>query len=202
MPVAALVRGNLRFSAAAVALLALVACAASTPSVRPRGVSPVVSSLDAAGVTSLGHRLAMLSPKVGVDEAERTAECAYVTSRRLARDYRVVGPPLFHNFLINTGIRKRGLCYQWAQDLIVPLNALELRTLELHWGEARPNTWREHNCVVVTARGQSFEQGIVLDAWRHSGRLFWAPVIADHYPWKENRAEALRTLKKTQLTVR
>ena len=31
--------------------------------------------------------------------------------------------------------------------------------------------WNEHNCVVVTAVGQAFEDGIVLDAWRNAGNL-------------------------------
>jgi hypothetical protein len=39
--------------------------------------------------------------------------------------------------------------------------------------------------VVLTAPGQAFDQGIVLDAWRHSGRLCWSPVQEDKYPWIE-----------------
>jgi len=93
-----------------------------------------------------------------------------------------VGPPLFHNFLVNTGMRKRGLCFQWAEDLLAQLDALELTTLELHWGEARAGTWREHNCIVATAKGQPFRTGIVLDGWRHSGRLYWNALARDHYP--------------------
>ncbi len=73
------------------------------------------------------------------------------------------------------------------------LQALRLTTLELHWAEARPGTLREHNCVVVTARGQPFAQGIVLDGWRNSGRLFWSPVVLDHhYPWRKNDTGYLR----------
>ena len=45
-------------------------------------------------------------------------------------------------------------------------------TLDLHWGIARAGTQREHNSVVVTAKGAPFTTGIVLDAWRHSGRLY------------------------------
>ena len=142
--------------------------------------------------TALGNQLAALSPHVGAGEAKQVADCAYVTSRQLARDYRVIGPPPFHNFLVNIGMRERGLCFQWARDLFAKLNEIPLHTLELHWGAARAGTWREHNCVVVTAKGQPFEKGIVLDAWRHSGRLFWSPVRADHYPWKEDEAERIR----------
>jgi len=45
------------------------------------------------------------------------------------------------------------------------------------------NLWSEHNCVVVTAPGQGFKDGLVLDAWRNAGTLRWARVKLDHYPW-------------------
>jgi hypothetical protein len=139
----------------------------------------------------LRTKLAMLSPTVRVDEAERLAQTAYVTSRRLAREYRVVFPPALNNILVNTGGRKRGLCYQWTEDIMRELDALKLETLELHWGEAFARTFSENNGVVVTAKGQPFAQGIVLDAWRYQGRLYWGPVRKDPegYPWKENKAQ-------------
>jgi len=34
--------------------------------------------------------------------------------------------------------------------------------------------------LVVTARNQPFEDGIVLDGWRKAGRLFWCHVKEDH----------------------
>jgi hypothetical protein len=146
---------------------------------------------DIAAEAQLRTKLAMLSPTVRVDEAERLAMCAYKTSRRLAREYRVVFPPALNNVLINTGGRKRGLCYHWTEDLLHQLDALKLETLELHWGEAFARTFSENNGVVVTAKGQPFRQGIVLDAWRYQGRLYWGPVRKDPegYPWKENKEQ-------------
>ena len=156
----------------------------------------------AAAVQSLEDELSALSPQVRKVEADRAAACAYATAANLKVQYQVIGPPLFHNFLVNTGIRKRGLCYQWAEDLIASLDQLRLRSLELHWGVARANTMREHNCVVLTARGRPFAEGVVLDCWRNSGRLFHGAVAHDHYPWHEDvwdwRAHvfALTTLAK------
>jgi hypothetical protein len=131
------------------------------------------------------------------------AECAYATAAQLRRDYGVIGgPPSFHNFLVNLGTRKRGLCFQWAEDLLVELDALKLRTLELHWAEAWAGSWREHNCVVVTAKGQSFRQGIILDCWRHSGHLFWSPLATDHCPWIEDRDYASVARRKFSATAK
>ena len=137
-------------------------------------------------VSPLRDALVGLGPEVSQDEAAGLAARAFTESEKLATAYGVIGPPLFQNFLVNIGVKKRGLCYQWTEDLMRRLATSPLRSLKLHWGTARGGTWREHNCIVVTARGQPFADGIVLDAWRHSGRLFWAPVRADHYPWVED----------------
>jgi hypothetical protein len=143
---------------------------------------------DVLRARSLGENIAALGPKVRRDEARQLAECAYATAARLRRDYGVVGPALFNNFLVHVGIRKRGLCFEWAEDLLAQLDAVKGTTLELHWAEARARTMRENNCIVVTAKGQPFREGIVLDCWRQAGHLFWAPVAADHfYPWVENK---------------
>ena len=99
-------------------------------------------------------------------------------------------PPIFNNFLVNSGIRNRGLCFQWAEDLLVRLDALRLTSLELRWGEADADTWQESNCVVVTAKGHPFNTGIILDCWRHSGHLYWTAVATDKESWVENRAYA------------
>ncbi len=148
---------------------------------------------------SLAAEIATLSPSVRRTEAQAVAECAYATAAKLARDYRVVGPALFQNFLVNVGLRKRGLCYQWTEDLMAELQQLKLKTLELHWAVARPGTLREHNSVVVTAKGQSFRDGIVLDPWRQGGRLFWGPLAMDHYPWRKDHSQYARSrLASTQ----
>jgi hypothetical protein len=153
-----------------------------------RGESPAqCSSRDALRAHVLRDHIAALSPKVRVGEATQVAGCAYATAEQFRRDYGVIGgPPSFQNVLVNLGIRKRGLCFQWAEDLLEQLDALKLMTLELHWAEAYAGTWREHNVVVVTAKGQPFRDGILLDCWRHSGRLFWSAVATDHYPWIED----------------
>lgn len=151
---------------------ALAGCAHSV-SVRPEAVR------------LLEGNLAALAPTVSAAEAERVAVCAWDTSQRLAEEYGVVRPAVFHNLLVNLRLKRRGLCYHWTEDLAARLQGLGLSTLDLHWGIARAGRWREHNSVVVTARGQPFQEGLVLDSWRHSGDLHWARVAADRYPWVE-----------------
>lgn len=170
---------GLRLLRAPHALLGLLMVAGLTGCAHVPGVAKT------SEVRELQVALASLSRTVREVEAARVAESAYDYSRILAQEYRVVRPAICHNVLVNVGFKQRGLCYEWAEDLLAHLQTFNLDSLELHWGIARADTAREHNCVVVTARGQPFEQGIVLDAWRRSGRLVWSPVAADKYPWVE-----------------
>ena len=143
-----------------------------------RSFSFQVAKGDASNAEKLADELSSLSPRVNRDEAKLLADCAFVTVSKLRREYRMFGTPIFNNFLIYHGLRKRGYCYQWSEDLLIALDALRLKSLELHWGEYDPNTWRENNCIVVTAKGQPFKRGIMLECWRHLGHLYFGPVAS------------------------
>src|SRR5437588_6738351 len=148
---------------------------------------------------SLRTRIAALSPTVNPDEAQRVAYTAYMTGRELHREWRVAWLPGIQNFLVHMGARKGGLCFQWATELLARLDALKLQTLELHWAESGANTGAEHNVIVVTARGQAFGEGILLDLWRYSGSLVWTYVGMDpEYHWRENKSELARRLERTR----
>jgi len=136
-------------------------------------------------IAALEGRLMRLGESTNPDEARRVAQTAVGDSLKLAEDYRVAAPALWHNLLIQMGVRDRGLCYHWTEDLMKRLQALNLRTYQLHWGVAHKGSdLREHNSVVITALGQPFDAGLVLDPWRNSGDLFWAAVRKDEYPWE------------------
>jgi len=147
-----------------------------------------------ANAAGLREKLCGLSPEVEPAEARRAADTACGYAAYLAREWRVVWPPLLHNCLVNLHLRPRGLCYQWADDISAKLAELHLRTLQIHRGVAHLDTRREHSSVVLTAPGQPFERGIVLDAWRHGGWLYWGAVATDKYPWIEVEVRPAATL--------
>jgi len=137
-------------------------------------------------VFSLRNDLASLNGHPNLAEAGQLAETAISYSYYLAEEYRLVRPAIFHNVLVRMGLKDRGLCYHWTEDLMKRLHQLELKNFQLHWAVAyRGSELREHNSVVVTASGQKFEEGIVLDPWRNSGELYWVRVQNDRYPWQE-----------------
>ncbi|PYJ33598.1 MAG: hypothetical protein DME88_07775 [Verrucomicrobia bacterium] len=137
------------------------------------------TATDERSIKGLSKALAGLAHDVDPAEAELLSVTAHTKARSLKRDYRVVLNPEFTVFLVNIGMRKRGWCGHWAQDIGARLKELNLKTLVLHWGVAYDHTSSENNCLVVTARNQPFQDGIILDGWRRAGRLFWCPVIKD-----------------------
>ncbi|MEP6810482.1 MAG: hypothetical protein ABI992_09580 [Chthoniobacterales bacterium] len=183
-----LLRGRLALLA-----FSFLAFGCSSVALHPQGDTAAASST-ADSRARLRIALVSLDRSVSAKEAARLSECAHRVTIELAQTYGTVGSPHFQNFLVNIGYKKRGLCFQWTEDLLRELQKLHLQTLQLHWGDARAGTLREHNSVVVTARGQPFADGIVLDGWRHSGRLFWSAVRADDYPWKEEATGYIRRL--------
>ncbi|MGW8302235.1 MAG: hypothetical protein ACWGNO_09205 [Desulfobacterales bacterium] len=136
-------------------------------------------------VKQLEQELIGLSATIDKTEARILAETAVREAAVLAEEYQLVRPAVSHNLLVVFGVKDRGLCYHWTEDLMKRLEALDLKSVQLHWAVAyRGSELREHNCVVITGSGQPFLQGIVLDPWRNSGNLYWVRVTEDSYPWK------------------
>ena len=182
----------------AVALLVLTAFASWAEA---RKKDPVFAT--SANDPVLRGQIAALSPGfVDPEEAQRLAQIAYTTGRDLKREWGVVWPPGLQNFLVNTGSRKGGLCFQFAERLLLRLIEQKWETLEFHWAESFERTASEHNVIVVTAKDQPFAQGIILDNWRYGGRLVWGPVADDpHYRWHENKPQFMKVLAKRAVPV-
>jgi len=152
------------------------------------GCSPQVPALHPADERQLGRMIAGMDRSVDPYEARSLAREALRFSRTLARRYRVTTSPWMHNFLVNIHLKDRGLCYQWADDLLNDLGRLHPKTLRiLPVGANIGSYWTEHNALVVLPAHHvtPLAQGILLDPWRHSGRLFFVPVGQDSkYQWQ------------------
>jgi hypothetical protein len=135
---------------------------------------------DERSIIELQKALVALGPAVDPNEAQELSLTVHTMSRDLARQYRVVLNPNFQNFLINIGARQRGYCAHYVRDIGTRLREFKFKTLVLHWGAYDAKGPDESNCLVITARHQRFQDGIVLDAWRWGGRLFWSLVKKDH----------------------
>jgi hypothetical protein len=123
-------------------------------------------------------------------DAAILADVAILHTQSLAVKYELVRPSVLHNVMVNLGYRPRGVCHHWAEDLLRALRSHPTTCFDLYWGLANPrNPLTIHSSVVVTARGKPFADGLILDGWRHSGRLFWIPVRQDRFKWRQKRED-------------
>jgi hypothetical protein len=156
-------------------------------------VPPPSPDQDVARTRDLEAAIAGLSASVEPAEARSLAQRAITATTALFTRYRPIDPPQLGNLAFHLGLRERALCCHWAKDLFRALDTLPLRSLELHWGVAHQgSTLREHSSVIAVPAGGSLRDGLVLDAWRHSGRLYWVRVAEDRYPWRLHPADAER----------
>ncbi len=137
-------------------------------------------------IQSLTEMLLNTSKYIDKTEAEDLARSSVYYAQRLARNYNVISPPLWQNTLVNLGLKERGLCYEWANDLWVYLKSKKYKSLKFYYIGSAIGSYFEHNALSVSAKGQDVNSSIVLDAWRNSGDLYFIEIEKDKkYNWKE-----------------
>jgi hypothetical protein len=139
-------------------------------------------------INTLSSMLSSLHPTVDRGEAYHLAYHSVMYSQKLADEYDVVPYPWINNTLVNMGIKKRGLCHQWTEDLLRFLVQQNYQSFDFHPVSANVGHLNEHNALVVSLKGYSFRKGVLLDAWRYSGDLYFISVEKDpSYKWFERR---------------
>lgn len=163
-----------------------------------------VPTVDQRDIDALALKITDMGPGVDPGEARRAAHIAYKYPLQLAKEYEITDPPLLHNYKVNNGFRERGLCLHWAEDLEARMNQENFRTLTMHRAIADPNEiFRiDHSTTIISKRGDSLYEGIVLDPWRYAGVLRWSPTKEDtHYNWRP-RIDVLSDKYKTRQKTR
>lgn len=135
-------------------------------------------------INDLSKALQQLAPNSTPQTAQQLAEVAVNTASQLRENYDVTLAPWLHNIEVNSGIKQRGLCYQYAKDLAAAVQPALTPYWQMYRVQARPKQLLEHNAIVITAKDQPWQSGIVLDAWRNAGVLYFGAVTKDKYPWQ------------------
>ena len=163
--------------------LLLLALFLSACAVKPLSLQQTNHKID-----SLTHLLETLSSKVKHFEAQNLAQRSVTYSQKLAQKYEAINAPWLQNTLVNLGIKKRGLCHEWAEDLLRYLIQKEYRSFSFHTVGANIGHLNEHNALSVSFRGEGIKKSILLDAWRNSGNLYFVKINKDEkYKWKERK---------------
>ena len=137
-------------------------------------------------VQQLATQIRSLGPDIDPEEADRAARIAYSYTAQLVQEYEITDPPLIHNAKVNKGLRPRGLCWHWAEDIERRLKQENFQTLELHRAIANAdNSFRiDHSTAIVSRKGDTMYEGVILDPWRYGGVLYWSPLVDDtRYEW-------------------
>ncbi len=95
-------------------------------------------------------------------EAQDLAKKAIAESRNLTLSYDLVKLPLFQNFLVNMVLRKKGLYWQFAYDMLDFVKKQDYKSFDYYIGGANiGNYWSEHNVLVFTCKGCKFSSGVL-----------------------------------------
>jgi len=144
-------------------------------------------------VERLSVMLQGLDVNITQEEASALSRDLFMETARLTKEFELVSPPWVHNTLVNTGIRKKGLCYHWSDALYLAMKEKQYDDFAFYPAGANIGEfWSEHNVLVITAKDKPFDTGIVVDPWRDSGRLYFAGVKEDRkYEWRERTERCL-----------
>ena len=177
-----------------VAVLAIVAC--SSTDKRVVNTIPLPGSPEPgteADIAELASAIAALGADISVEEAETVARISYEHTYDLALQYEITDTALVHNVKVNLGIKPRGLCRQWAVDMEKRFGEIELETLEIHRAIGAL-VGIDHSTVIVSRRGESMYDGIVIDPWRKGGTLTWVRTREDtQWGWEPQFSELDRS---------
>ena len=155
---------------------------------------PAITAIAAqSDVADLARTILALSPLIDPEEAARAASIAYAYTAQLKIQYQITDPPLIHNAKVNAGKRPRGLCWHWAEDMEKRLLAEKFQTLDIHRAIANHDNIRiDHSTALISAKGATMFDSVILDPWRKGGTLVWMPVGDDsRYKWRP-QAEVLQ----------
>ena len=139
---------------------------------------------------TLTSLLQSLDKEIDYKEAEALSTEILRETAKLRKTFDPVAQPHFNNFLINVGVKEKGLCYQWSDALYLHFSKRRYRHFEFHLLVAnRGEYFSEHNVLVVSAKGKAVMDGIIIDPWRKPGELYISRVKEDKkYNW-EHRIE-------------
>jgi len=161
-------------------ILSLVLASCTEP--RPQNISLASQKLSVL----LEAMLKTLPYKVkSKNESQKLAKDIFYYTKILRKKFKRNSSPLFHNFLVNIHLKEKGLCYHWSDALYLHLSSQKYKYFKFHLvGANIGKYWTEHNALVVIAKGDKIENGILIDPWRELHRLYFGKITEDKkYQW-------------------
>jgi len=133
----------------------------------------------------LQNMITSLENTIDKNEAQDLAVFSLSYTKKLANSYGLVLSPNFQNFLINIGVKKKGYCYNYADDLGYALVQRGYQSFDIYRIIHKKGTIFEHNAIMITPH-YTTQKGVILDGWRNAGKLYFDTLKNDRkkYEWK------------------
>jgi hypothetical protein len=143
---------------------------------------------------ALSRLLSSLNSSIPKVQSHALAKEIYAQTQRLSKEFHLTSPPQYHNFLVNIGIKEKGLCYDWSDALYLHLKHQNYFAFDFHlMGANIGDYWREHNVLLIVAKGKPIDTGIIIDSWRYSGKVYFAKLKEDRkYFWIHRKKRCQR----------
>ena len=136
---------------------------------------------------ALGNEIIAIADSIRPENARALAHMLIQSTADLMAEYQTVRPPRYHNLLVHLGLRTRGLCCHWAEDLRLRLLSVNQTAIRFDWLVVHHNKpLHEHNSLVLHAAGAIWREGLVYDPWRKSGHPYWVRVTQDKFVWQQH----------------
>jgi len=153
--------------------------------------SPEVNQNKTAGLTAL---LQSLDDNISLEEVEKLSKEIILETAKLRQKFDPVSEPHVNNFLINVGVKREGLCYEWSDALYVHFSKQHYPHFSFHLLVAdKGKYFSEHNVMAVSAKEGKVMDGVIIDPWRKPGSLYVSRVKDDKayvWKWRKEREES------------
>ncbi len=156
----------------------------------------ITSSTSLHRTNTLAKLLQTLDLKVSYEESLRLSNDVFVEVNRLTQKFQPFFEPHINNFFINIGIKDKGLCYQWSDELYRYFSHKKYKYFTFHILVANKGDYFfEHNVLVITSKKGRIMDGIIIDPWRDSKNLYISTVKNDNaykWSWRQKREKYLK----------
>ena len=151
----------------------LVGCVENSPKVEENNIVKLSQLLHTQSAYAISTETMQLSRDI------------FSKTAKLTKEFQMTSPPQYHNFLVNIGMKEKGLCYHWSDALYLHFMQSDYPSFEFHLAVSNKGEyWSEHNSLVIVGKGKPIESGIVIDPWRYAGKLYFSKLKDDkQYHW-------------------
>ncbi len=132
---------------------------------------------------SLAIQLQNLDKRLDTKQAQLISKNVLTVSKEIKEEFDPLPFPWFNNFLVNIGLKEKGLCWEYRDALLLKLKP-KVAPLTLLPVVANIDKLNEHNAVVIASKDTKFQDTLLVDLWRKSGEPYIIKVGDDIlYKW-------------------